>query len=137
MKIEKAKLIQDGYLVNGTISVPKCEKNRHYRELKAWLETNTAEQEFTAEQLEEQRIAGIKSKAAQVINNKYSDVKQRNMLARFTELQGMKIDNIALSDDEVAEYAALKSAWNWIKSIRIKSNEAETNSTLVKDIDWS
>jgi len=52
--IETVKLQENGYLINGTINVPKANGNRHYEEIKAWLETNTVTPEFTADELAQQ-----------------------------------------------------------------------------------
>ena len=49
--IETVKIQGQGYLVNGSLSVPKVDGNRHYELVKEWLETNTPEPEFTAEEL--------------------------------------------------------------------------------------
>jgi len=51
MEIETVKIQGDGYLVNGVLGVPKADENRHYQEVKIWLETNTPESEFTEEEL--------------------------------------------------------------------------------------
>jgi len=47
MEILKVKLSGDGYLVNGSMSVPKAEGNRHYAMVKEWLKTNAPEPEFS------------------------------------------------------------------------------------------
>jgi len=50
--IETVKIQGDGYLVNGTMSVPNTEGNRHYQEVLAWLsEGNIPEPEFTDAEL--------------------------------------------------------------------------------------
>lgn len=52
MNIETVKLQGEGYLVNGTMSVPKVEGNRHYKLVQEWIaEGNTPEPEFTPEEL--------------------------------------------------------------------------------------
>ena len=43
-----------GYLVNGSMSVPKSEENRHYRDLILWLESNEPEPMYTAEEIAQQ-----------------------------------------------------------------------------------
>jgi hypothetical protein len=63
--IETVKEQDEAYLVNGSMSVPIAEGNRHYRDVKVWLETNTAEPMFTVEEL-----------AAQETATKVSDAKQ-------------------------------------------------------------
>lgn len=47
------KLQQNGYLLNGTMSVPMANGNREYELIKEWLaEGNTPEPEFTEEELQ-------------------------------------------------------------------------------------
>ena len=49
--IQTVKLQENGYLINGSMSVPKAYGNRHYEDLKIWLEDNTPEPEFTEEEI--------------------------------------------------------------------------------------
>ena len=51
--ILKVKIQGQGYLLNGTMSVPKADGNREYELIKLWLEEgNTPEPEFTEEELQ-------------------------------------------------------------------------------------
>ena len=53
MSIETVKIQSQGYLLNGTMSVPKADGNREYDLIKLWLEEgNTPEPEFTEEELQ-------------------------------------------------------------------------------------
>ena len=63
--IKTVKLQENGYLINGSMSVPKAESNRHYKDVKVWLESNTPEPEFTEAELE-----------AKEINEKLAEAKQ-------------------------------------------------------------
>lgn len=55
--IQTVKEAGNGYLVNGSLSVPKADGNRHYEAIKQWLsEGNTPEPEFTDEELAQQEI---------------------------------------------------------------------------------
>lgn len=55
--IETVKIQGQGYLLNGTMSVPKADGNRDYEDIKVWLsEGNTPEPEFTEEELAQQAI---------------------------------------------------------------------------------
>ena len=65
---------------------------------------------------EEQRIQAIKSKAGELINSKYPDYKQLNIL----RIGG----------------AELEAMTAYIDGIRAISNEAESNGTKVEDIKW-
>ena len=52
MEIQTVKIQGNGYLLNGTMSVPKADGNREYEAIKQWLaEGNTPESEFTDEEL--------------------------------------------------------------------------------------
>lgn len=65
--------------------------------------------------LEENRIANIKSKAGEIIKGKYSIEWQLN---------NPRVDE------------TYSEQYKWIDSIRMISNEAETNNTKLEDIDW-
>ena len=52
--IKTVKLQENGYLVNGSMSVPKADGNRHYEDVKVWIESNTPEPEFTEEEIAQQ-----------------------------------------------------------------------------------
>ena len=61
MEILTVKLQDDGYLVNGNISVPDAEDNGHYHMVQAWIEEgNTPEPQYTQEELN--TIAGSEAK---------------------------------------------------------------------------
>lgn len=50
--IQTVKIQGQGYLLNGTMSVPKAAGNREYELIKQWLtDGNTPEPEFTEEEL--------------------------------------------------------------------------------------
>ena len=115
--IETVKIQGQGYLLNGTMHVPKADGNIEYELIKVWLaEGNTPEPEFTEDELEAQRIQAIKSKAAELINSKYPDYKQLNIIrVGGAELEAMSA---------------------YIDSIREISNKAEQDGTKVEDIQW-
>ena len=53
MEIKSVKIQGQGYLLNGTMSVPKSDGNSEYELIKQWLaEGNTPEPEFTEEELQ-------------------------------------------------------------------------------------
>lgn len=57
MEILKVKIQGQGYLLNGTMSVPKADGNREYELIKEWLsEGNTPEPEFTEAELAQQEL---------------------------------------------------------------------------------
>ena len=52
MEIQTVKIQGQGYLLNGTMSVPKADGTREYELIKQWLsEGNTPKPEFTEEEL--------------------------------------------------------------------------------------
>lgn len=52
-EIQTVKELEFGYLLNGTMSVPKADGNKEYELIKQWLaEGNTPEPEFTEEELQ-------------------------------------------------------------------------------------
>ena len=51
-EIQSVKIQGNGYLLNGSMSVPKADGNREYEAIKQWLaEGNTPEPEFTEEEI--------------------------------------------------------------------------------------
>ncbi len=57
MEIKSVKIQGQGYLLNGSMSVPKADGNREYELIKKWLsEGNTPEPEFTEEELAKQEL---------------------------------------------------------------------------------
>ena len=68
--IKSVKIQGQGYLLNGTMSVPKADGNREYELIKEWLsEGNIPEPEFTEEELEAQ---------ATIINNQKISLDKQN-----------------------------------------------------------
>ena len=56
-EITSVKIQGQGYLLNGTMSVPKADGNREYELIKEWLaEGNTPEPEFTEAELAQQVV---------------------------------------------------------------------------------
>lgn len=96
--------------------IPFADGNRDYEEYKLWLaDGNTPEPEYTEEELNEQRIQAIKSKASELITSKYSIVWQLN--------------HPRTDERYINEYT-------WIDNIRAISNTAEANGTNLEDIQW-
>ena len=115
--IQTVKISGQGYLLNGTMSVPKADGNIEYELIKQWLlEGNIPEAEFSAEELESQRIQAIKSKASELINSKYPDYKQLNI--------------IRIGGSELEAMSA------YIDSIREISNKAEQDGIKVEYVQW-
>lgn len=75
-------------------------------------------------------VSAIKTKARQVILARIPEWKQANMTARAVEL-------VALGQTGGAEWAAMQTAWDWIKAVRAHSDalEAAAQSDPNVDID--
>ncbi len=115
--IQTVKIQGQGYLLNGTMSVPNADSNREYEAIKQWLaEGNTPEPEFTEKEIEAQRIQAIKSKASELITSKYPDYKQLNIM----RTGGAELETMSA----------------YIDSIRKISNKAEQDGTKVEDAQW-
>ena len=70
MNIQTVKIQKEGYLVNGTMSVPSAEGNRHYQAVQEWIaEGNTPEPEFTQEQLDAQAYNSAKEQKLLDVGN--------------------------------------------------------------------
>jgi hypothetical protein len=101
MNIETVKLQSESYLVNGTLSVPKAEGNRHYKLVQEWIaEGNTPEPEFTEAELADQKKANDITEAKQYLAE--SDW----IVTKIAELQleGVDVEPLkAKYADELAE----------------------------------
>ena len=114
--IQTVKIQGQGYLLNGTMSVPKADGNREYELIKQWLEDgNTPIPEFTDEELNQQRILSIKQEVGRIIESKYNI---------YWQLNHPRPD---------ATYA---DEYKWIDNIRDIGNKAELEGTALEDIDW-
>ena len=68
MEIQTIKIQGQGYLLNGTMSVPKADGNIEYELIKQWLaDGNTPEPEFTEEELTAREQAKLKQAKAQAL----------------------------------------------------------------------
>lgn len=57
MEIEIVKIQGQGYLLNGTMHVPKADGNKEYELIKQWIaEGNEPEPEFTDEEIQKQEL---------------------------------------------------------------------------------
>ena len=68
MKITEVKIQDLGYLVNSSIFVPKDEKNRHYIEVKKWIEDGgEVKPPFTKEEIENLKLSEEKQKRDHIL----------------------------------------------------------------------
>jgi hypothetical protein len=79
--------------------------------------------------IEESRILRIKAEAGAIIEARYPDWKQRNMIARHGELVDKYVFTGSLTDAEEAERLALISVFTWVKAVRHESDLLEADPT--------
>ena len=109
----KLKISSNGYIDINSENWMHSENS----EVIQWLsEGNTPEPEFTEKEIDLRRIQSIKSKAGELINSKYPDYKQLNII----RVCGAELDAMTA----------------YIDGIRAISNEAESNGTKVEDVQW-
>ena len=70
-------------------------------------------------------VTGIKARAGSLIEERYPDYKQRNMLAASVVLQDTWRKNGVWTVEEQSQASTLTAAWDWIKSVRNHSNALE------------
>lgn len=105
-------------LSDGAI-IPFVSGNIDYEDYKNWVEIgNLPEPEFNSDELNNKRIADIKTKASEIILNKYSEIQQRNIL--------MSQNNELISEMNL-----------FITTIRDISNQAEADGDELSDINWN
>lgn len=83
--------------------------------------------------VERERIEAIKNEAHKIILEQLPIWRQNNLLARTSEL----LRKQSLTPEEETELDEMQQTWDWVKAIRTKSDEAETNGTPVDQIDWT
>ena len=93
--------------------------------------------ESSPQPLRPPKIEQVKEEAQRRILARFPDWKQRNMLARATELQENRIGRL-LTTEEDAEITDLWAAWAWIKSVRAASDvlEATLPTDFRDDKNW-
>lgn len=70
MNIETVKIQGEGYLLNGSMSVPIADGNSEYEAIKQWLaEGNTPEPEFTQAELDAMALIKMKAEAQAYLDN--------------------------------------------------------------------
>ena len=103
--IETVKIQGSGYLLNGTMSVPKANGNREYELIKEWLsEGNTPEPEFTDAELLQQ-IEDAKPKVV--------TMRQARLALLQSGLLQTVTDAIANGTDE-----AMKIEWEYATEVK-------------------
>ena len=86
--------------------------------------------------------SSITNKATEIIESKYTPLKQRKLLAMLGELQQKKIDfldgatttNLTTAETELV--VSIRAVNAWVGTIRTIENEAIANGIPLADINW-
>jgi hypothetical protein len=100
MNIKTVQLQQGGYLLNGTLSVPNNQGNRHYQQIQEWIaEGNTPELKAT-KSLAEEKIDAVKSveEYAEGMRSAFTSNAAKGLLATYQ----LNSDVLNLLDSGVA-----------------------------------
>ena len=88
-EIQTVKKQSSGYLLNGTMSVPKADGNKEYELIKQWIsEGNTPKPEFTDEELLKQKQDKFRAERTLLLDkadieiNKAEDLEQDSKVLR-------------------------------------------------------
>jgi len=82
--MQTVKLQAEGYLVDGSLSVPNAPSNRHWQSVQEWIaEGNTPEPEFTQAELDAQAAQAIEDAAAKAVED---GVRADTLLQNFMAL---------------------------------------------------
>ena len=98
-EIKTVKIQGNGYLLNGTMLVPKADGNREYELIKKWLNDNTPEPEFTEEELAKQEINAKVQEAKQ-----YLQSTDHKFYLGYKPKEGEDLVAIEAKRDEAREY---------------------------------
>lgn len=101
--IETVKIQGQGYLLNGTMSVPKANGNREYELIKEWLaQGNVPEPEFTEAELTQQVINAKVQEAKQ-----YLQATDHKFYLGYKPKDGEDLVAIEAKRDEAREYVRM------------------------------
>lgn len=79
-------------------------------------------------EIKERYIAAVKEEASKRITTRFPLYKQINMNARGAELLKNKIINGFWTPEEEAEQFMLQMAFDWVKQVRLASNQLEAQT---------
>lgn len=88
---------------------------------------NTLQWSIDEAKLYEHFKAQVNKLASEKILSRYSEVKQRNSLARWLELQ-------TTGPDDSSEISEARAMWGWIKKIKVASDEVNTQMLAASGI---
>lgn len=100
--------------------------------------TSNGDGSFTSPVAYDATIEEVKQEAGRRINALFPDYKQRNYIARQSELDrietgtmrdnnGTTVPARSLTSEEIAELVAIKSVWDWILAVRVASAAIEAS----------
>ena len=99
-EIKTVKIQGNGYLLNGSMSVPQANGNREYELIKEWLaQGNVPETEFTEEELAQQVIKAKVQEAKQ-----YLQATDHKFYLGYKPKEGEDLVAIEAKRDEAREY---------------------------------
>lgn len=146
MNIETVKISGEGYLINGSMSVPNALGNRHYQDVQNWIaEGNIPDPEFTEIELngqaEQERLYSINVEMKSRIIALFPGSTHANYLEKQMNamMRGIRINNIAKGSQttaQKAEASALVDIADQVDTIREVGQAAEEGGTLLEDILW-
>ncbi len=94
--IQTVKLQENGYLVNGSMSVPNNPANRHYNDIQEWIALgNTPEPQYTDAELLQQ----AKDKQLQVINTSFDNTFSNGLATSILDANSVAITMDATYED--------------------------------------
>lgn len=133
------KLNSNGYTkVYGSKNISIAGGYSNDIEVLEWVENGgVIADEFTATEIEDTRVLDITAKATELIEVKYSPLKQRKMLSIAVALQDKILQSETLTADEEALMQNNRDANVWITTIRTIENVAITDGTLLANINWT
>ncbi len=91
--IKSVKEQKNGYLVNNSMSVPIADGNRHYKDVVEWLKSNTAEPQFTADEIAEydgKQYARDRAEAYPSIADQLDDIYHNGVAGWKAEIKAVK-----------------------------------------------
>lgn len=104
------------------------------------------DQKAIDEQPKDANIEEVKQEAGRRINALFPDYKQRNYIARQSELDRIETGTMrdgsgnlvaarSLTSEEIAELVAIKGVWDWILSVRIASATIEASPPTIDQLE--
>ena len=80
--INTVKIQSNGYLVNGSMSVPNEPSNRHYQDVQEWIANGGGvEPEFTEEEILAQQVSAINNAIQNHLDTKAQEFRYDNMMS--------------------------------------------------------